>query len=85
MWGKLIHGISRDLAPLLLPFVGRRMESTKVDGLTKLQKKKKEKKAIYYNYHLTRDDTTKRRKISRNRDREKLVTRKICEEKFERG
>ena len=83
MWGKLIHGISRDFAPLLLPFVGRRMESTKVDGLTKLQKKK-EKKAIYYDYHLTRDDT-KRRKISRNRDREKLVTRKICEEKFERG
>lgn len=40
MWGKLIHGISRDLASLLLPFVGR-MESTKVDGLTKLQKKKK--------------------------------------------
>lgn len=80
MWGKLIHGISRDLASLLLPFVGR-MESTKVDGLTKLQKKKK---AIYYDYHLTRDDT-KRRKISRNRDREKLVTRKICEEKFERG
>lgn len=47
-------------------------------------KKKKKKKAIYYDYHLTRDDT-KRRKISRNRDREKFVTRKICEEKFERG
>lgn len=47
MWGKLIHGISRDLAPLLLPFVGR-MESTKVDGLTKLQKKKEKKSDILW-------------------------------------